>query len=98
MTIRELAGVVTSEEARAYKPRREIFDFALTKFGLKSSEVIHIGDSVTSDILGAKAADIQSIWINRKEKPTTTEVDLQAPDLYSVLKLLGNIRLCTRGI
>ena len=82
------AGIVTSEEARAYKPRREFFDFALQKFGLEPNEVIHIGDSVTSDIVGAKSAGIKSIWINRKGKPTPPEVNMQTKDLYEALKLL----------
>jgi len=82
------AGIVTSEEARAYKPRREIFDFTLQKFGFEQNEVIHIGDSVTSDIVGAKAAGIQSIWINRKGKPTTAEVNRQTADLIKVLNIL----------
>lgn len=81
----ETAGIVTSEEARAYKPRQEIFNLALSKFGLKPNEVIHMGDSITSDVMGAKAAGIQSIWINRKGKPNPLCPCIQSADLINVL-------------
>lgn len=58
-------GIVTSEEARAYKPQTDMFRYALRKYDLKADEVVHIGDSVTSDIIGAKAAGIDSVWLNR---------------------------------
>lgn len=59
------AGVFTSENARSYKPRKEIFELALKTTGLKPEEVVYIGDSVTSDVNGAKAAGISAIWLNR---------------------------------
>jgi len=85
-------GIVTSEEARAYKPRREMFLYALQKFELKPHEVIHIGDSITSDVMGANAASIHSIWLNRKNKQASLEVDMQASDLQEALKILEKVK------
>ncbi|MCL2884058.1 MAG: HAD family hydrolase, partial [Oscillospiraceae bacterium] len=82
------AGVVTSEEARAYKPQREIFDFALHKFGLSSDEILYIGDSVRSDVLGAGAAGIQAVWINRKGRKKPPGVERQAAGLMEIVALL----------
>lgn len=59
------AGVFTSEDARSYKPRRELFELALSKTGLKPDEVIHIGDSISSDVKGASALGIKTLWLNR---------------------------------
>ena len=61
-------GVYTSENAKSYKPRREIFEMALGEIGLQSNEVIHIGDSINSDIKGAEALGIQAVWLNRFRK------------------------------
>ena len=36
--------VFTSEDARSYKPGKEIFELALKETGLNANEVIHIGD------------------------------------------------------
>ena len=59
------AGVFTSEDARSYKPRRELFELALQKAGLKPDEVIHIGDSISSDVKGASELGINALWLNR---------------------------------
>ncbi|MDE7243860.1 MAG: HAD family hydrolase [Oscillospiraceae bacterium] len=58
-------GIITSEQARYSKPRKEIFLYALEKAGLHPSEVVHIGDSLIGDIEGAEQAGIKSIWLNR---------------------------------
>lgn len=65
------AGVFTSEDARAYKPRKELFELALNKTGFAPEEVIHIGDSISSDVKGASALGICTLWLNRfgKEVP-----------------------------
>lgn len=42
-----------------------MFEYALKSTGISATEVIHIGDSLSSDINGAGACGIQSVWINR---------------------------------
>lgn len=59
------AGVFTSEDAKSYKPRKELFELALKETGLHANQVIHIGDSLSSDIQGAASAGINAIWVNR---------------------------------
>jgi 2-haloalkanoic acid dehalogenase type II len=74
--------VVTSEQCRAYKPRPEMFKAALQKLGLQPCDVLHVGDSPTSDIVGAQQMGIDVAWINRHGKsapatrPTFTVTDL----------------------
>ena len=62
------AGVFTSEDAKSYKPRKELFELALKRTGLKADEVIHIGDSVSSDVNGAAGVGIRALWLNRSGK------------------------------
>ena len=68
-------GVFTSEDARAYKPRKELFEFALKNSGLNRDEVIHVGDSLSSDVRGASSCGIKAIWLNRfgKNNPDGVE-------------------------
>ena len=68
-------SVFTSEDAKAYKPRKELFQLALKKTRLNANEVIHIGDSISSDVKGASALNIKTLWINRfgKEVPSGVE-------------------------
>ncbi|MBR5349494.1 MAG: HAD family hydrolase [Lachnospiraceae bacterium] len=69
------AGVITSEDARSYKPRRELFVQALQKFGLKPDEVVHIGDSLSSDVKGATEVGIRALWLNRFGKTVPKGVE-----------------------
>ena len=61
-------GIFTSEDAKSYKPRKELFQFALNSRGLSAEQVVHIGDSLSSDIKGASAVGINAIWINRSKR------------------------------
>ncbi|MCM1049315.1 MAG: HAD family hydrolase [Clostridiales bacterium] len=60
--------IFTSEEAKSYKPRSELFKMALKKTNLKPQEIVHVGDSLNSDIKGASNLGINAIWINRNNK------------------------------
>lgn len=70
----EARDVFTSEDALSYKPRKELFEYALNQTGLKADEVLHIGDSLSSDIKGAGGAGIKAVWINRSGKPVPENV------------------------
>ena len=69
------SGIFTSEDAKAYKPRKEIFELALNTTGLHADEVIHIGDSLSSDVKGASSVGIKAIWLNRFNKENSCGVD-----------------------
>ncbi|MHB8127379.1 MAG: HAD family hydrolase [Mobilitalea sp.] len=79
------AGVFTSEAARSYKPRKELFELALKETGLMPNEVVHIGDSLNSDIKGASALGINAIWINRFGKVVPENI-MSVTDLLQGLK------------
>lgn len=57
--------IVTSQQCKSYKPRPEPFLRALDLLSLRPTEVIHVGDSLTSDVLGAAGVGIDSVWVNR---------------------------------
>ncbi|MBO5055226.1 MAG: HAD family hydrolase [Lachnospiraceae bacterium] len=59
------AEVFTSEDAKSYKPRKELFELALNTTGLSADEVVHIGDSLSSDVKGAASLGINVLWVNR---------------------------------
>lgn len=83
--------VVSSESARSYKPNPEIFLDALTQFECKPNETIYVGDSQEDDIVGAKGAGIQIVWLNRtgeKLKPEIPEPDYEIRSLTDLLNIL----------
>ena len=59
------AGVVCADSVRAYKPHKELFFKALERSGAAADEVVHIGDSYTSDVCGAREAGIRPILVQR---------------------------------
>jgi putative hydrolase of the HAD superfamily len=56
--------VITSEASNSLKPKKEIFDFAMSKAGATPAESIMIGDNLDADIQGAINAGIDSIFVN----------------------------------
>jgi len=69
--------VITSEGSNSLKPNKEIFDYALNKTGATLKESIMIGDTIEVDILGAKNAGMDQVFVNHlkittEEKPTYT--------------------------
>ena len=51
-----------------------IFEHALEIVGLSAEEVLMVGDNLMTDILGSSKVGIQSVWINREEKPVIEEI------------------------
>jgi FMN phosphatase YigB (HAD superfamily) len=81
--------IVTSESCRAYKPRVEVFYEALSLLGIPNEEALVVGDSYTNDVLGAKAASIPVLWINRKNRVLGRKdeaPDYVSSDLYGIVE------------
>ena len=57
--------LVTSEEVGVAKPGREIFRAALARAGARAREAVMVGDSWSSDVVGARRAGIRPVWFNR---------------------------------
>lgn len=57
--------LVTSEETGFIKPDPRIFHVALERLACRAEEVVMVGDSWKSDVLGAQKAGIRAIWLNR---------------------------------
>lgn len=64
------AHIVLSEEVGCQKPNPRIFEEALRMNGLDASEVVMIGDSFASDISGARAAGMDTIWLAQPDTMT----------------------------
>ena len=58
-------GVVASAVVGADKPAAAIFAAALELAGCAASEAVHVGDSPSKDVAGARAAGIRAVLIDR---------------------------------
>jgi len=61
--------LITSEEIGVAKPNPAIFRVALERIGCDAHEAVMIGDAWVHDVLGASAAGIRALWLNRHGTP-----------------------------
>lgn len=80
--------VITSEISNSVKPKKEIFDYALKKTKGKIEESIMIGDSQDADILGAKNAGMDSIFVNHVNAPCSTAPTFTIQNLKELESIL----------
>ena len=59
--------VVTAVDAGAAKPAQPIFDIAVRKAGVRTNEVLHVGDHPETDIVGATNAGLRTAWMNHSD-------------------------------
>ncbi len=79
--------IICGDMVRAYKPHKEIFEKALEVSQCSANEVIHIGDSVSSDVKGALSVGIQPILLDRTNTRNSDEYRV-CTSLLEVLELL----------
>lgn len=84
-------GVFLSEALGIEKPALAFFDKVFEELDIKDkSEVMIIGDSLTSDIQGGINAGIVTCWYNpfRHPRPEGYEIDHEIADLHEIYDLL----------
>lgn len=70
--------VVSSESSSSYKPDTGIFQAALDVTGWEADRVIHVGDSLHSDVGGAHAAGLKAAWVSRSIR--ISDIGTDTPD------------------
>ncbi|MCL1634832.1 HAD-IA family hydrolase [Luteimonas sp. SX5] len=58
-----------AREHGAAKPEPSIFHAACERLGVAPAEVLHVGDDVEMDVVGAARAGLRTCWINRDGRP-----------------------------
>jgi putative hydrolase of the HAD superfamily len=75
--------VITSEGSNSLKPHKAIFDYALQRTNATVKESIMLGDDMDADIVGARDAGLDQVYINHLNKalpaiaPTYTVTSLK---------------------
>lgn len=65
----EVQAIVTSEDARSYKPDEAIFRRAVEVMGIQPDEALFVGDSIFYDMQPAQKAGLYAAWVNRLGRP-----------------------------
>ena len=58
--------VITAEQARAYKPSRQLFDYAYGRMGVTKDETVHVAMGMIHDMQACHELGVRAIWINRR--------------------------------
>ncbi len=64
--------ILCSRDIGIRKPNPEIFRYVLERLGVESSEAVHVGDSIETDMKGAINAGIIPVWIRNAESQPWT--------------------------
>ncbi|MGO8946099.1 MAG: HAD family hydrolase [Ktedonobacterales bacterium] len=80
---------VISAAVRLSKPDPELFQTALRRANTIADYAVHVGDSYPLDVLGARAAGITPILLDRAGIYDPSQLDcITIPDLYGLLDVL----------
>jgi len=88
----EFDTVLAATALPAFKPSRLAFDALCTALDQPASAVVYVGDDLAVDAIGAAAAGLTSIWLDRHGRggePT------DVPAITSLTELPGHIRALT---
>ena len=76
--------VITPELAGSKKPNKAIFDYSLQLAKANCKEALMIGDNLQIDILGARAANIDQVYLNLHK---TTHLETITFEIKSLIEL-----------
>jgi len=85
--------IVTSEQAGAPKPESEFFDYLFKRELLFPDEVLIVGDSLTSDILGGVNYGVDTCLVSKEpDELSDIEPTYTIEKLTDLIELLGYIK------
>ncbi len=85
-------AIFISENVGFEKPKKEYFDFVFKELGVTDKkEVLIIGDSLTSDMLGGHLAGIDTCWFNPSGKKNTLDISVtyEVDNLSKLKEIVG---------
>jgi 2-haloacid dehalogenase len=89
--------IITSEQAKCYKPFLQSFEFAMEKIGVSPEKILHISNSMYHDIVPARSLGLSTVWVNGRSymagfgatSPVRGCPDFEVPDLQILVSIMG---------
>ena len=91
----EFETVLSSEMARCYKPRPQLFREMLRLLVLEPEETVYVGDRHYEDVFGASSVGINAVWVDRSDRGLRDDLP---PPSHTVTSLLELPTLIENGI
>ena len=82
--------VVFSQDVQVEKPDPRIFEITAQRAGCEFTQLLHVGDSLETDIAGARNAGVSSVWLNREGvlNDTETRPDYEVASLTEIPEII----------
>jgi putative hydrolase of the HAD superfamily len=90
--------ILVSSEVGSAKPAAAIFQHAARGLGLPSEAVLHVGDDLTMDMQGARAAGLQALLLRRGDGPNQSGCISSLRDLWKALSPAAALDLPRRPV
>ncbi|MFQ5512640.1 MAG: haloacid dehalogenase type II, partial [Candidatus Krumholzibacteriia bacterium] len=90
-------GVITAQQAGAYKPSARVFELALQRVGQPRERILHVAQSLYHDVAPAKRLGLATVWVNRRKgrkgagatPPCSAVPDLEVASLADLADAAG---------
>jgi len=79
--------VLSSEEARSYKPQPGLFLEILRRLAAAPQECLYVGDRQLEDVQGAGGVGMGTVWLNRTGAPLNPDLPSPQYQIDSLLEL-----------
>jgi len=83
-----LHSIVVSSRVGIAKPEPELFAMALQRLGIDAAGAVHVGDTYVKDVVGARAAGIAAVLIDRERRHERMDCTV-VHDLRELIELLA---------
>jgi 2-haloacid dehalogenase len=96
---RDFDLVCTAQRARGYKPDGTLFRYLIAQSGVAREDILHLGQSQFTDMVGGKPLGLTVGWINRRGvdlHPSVPRPDFISSDIASLVPLLDSHRRAVR--
>lgn len=83
--------IVASGEFGIVKPDPRIFLLACSRFGVEPSQAVYVGDRLHTDAIGASAAGLAGIWLDRPGTATEAQLAEASAAGVRVIRTLADL-------
>lgn len=88
--------IIISGDTPYEKPQPEIFELMAEKLGIKTSEMMYVGDNPLNDVDGSRKAGCVPVWVKTTGKwiyPEIEKCELQVETIEEIPEILKNIKV-----
>ncbi len=81
-------AILSAQEAGVYKPHPHIYHLPVHRLGIAPERILHVAGSAR-DVMGAKAAGLACLWVNRsgdRVLDLALDADMESGSLYALLQ------------